>query len=746
MSAADKKNIMKGQFPVTGMMCAVCAGTVEKTVSSCPGVMEARVNFASAEISIEWNGRETDPEKIAEKVREAGYGMIVEDSVSKAIEEKEKAENRSYRIMKMKLIGSWALTIPVAVICMGGFHFPGMHLLLMFLTLAVMVFCGNRFYSSGLRNLAAGHPNMDTLVAISTLVSFLFSFFNTFYPDYFTSKGIPADLYYEAAAMIIAFVLTGKFLETRARKNTGTALKALIGLQPVIAMLKKRDGEFEEIPIEDVKTGDILLVRPGDRIPVDGVVSQGVSSVDESMLTGEPLGVEKTAGDKVSAGTINLTGSLEVEAKAVGKSTELSRIIECVRKAQGSKAPVQRLVDKISYIFVPTVILIAVLTFIIWLLAVPDSLHIALLTSISVLVIACPCALGLATPAAVMVGIGAGARKGILIREASALEQLVKVNLLAIDKTGTLTEGKPKVTDAFFLDTPDKKKLKAIMLLEEQSAHPLASAIKSWAEDQLSDKEGSQELKFDYLPGLGVKGSVDGIEYWIGNESLAASMGIVLPDSLKEKSDGWSREGAGTVFIGVGYTPAGVLKISDTLRPDSVAAISEIKAMGIRPVLLTGDKKSTAEYVAREVGIDDVRAELLPADKQKVIEELKNEGMIVAMAGDGINDSQALAEADLSIAMGGGSDIAMEVAQLTIVSGNLTFIPKAIRLSGETIRIIRQNLFWAFIYNVIGIPIAAGVFYPLWGWLLSPLIASAAMAFSSVCVVLNSLRLDKKKF
>ena len=734
----------KGIFPITGMMCAVCAGTVEKTVAQCPGVEKSQVNLAASEVTIEWNPGLTDPRQIAERVKEAGYGMIVEEDVARAVEEKERTEERSFRLMKRRLLLSWVLTIPVAAICMAGIHFPYMDLVLMVLTLTVMVVCGSQFYISGFRNLSKGHPNMDSLVAISTLVSFLFSFFNTLNPDFFASRGMPADLYYEAAAVIIAFVLTGKYMEMRARRNTGSALRALMGLQPTHALLKTAGGSFENVPIAEVRKGDILMVRPGDRIPVDGKVESGISSVDESMLTGEPAGVEKTVGSSVSAGTVNLSGSMEVMATEVGEATELSRIIDCVRKAQGSKAPVQRLVDRISAVFVPVVIAVAIATFIIWWLSGPQNFHIALLTSISVLVIACPCALGLATPAAVMVGIGRGARNGILIREATALEELAKINLLAIDKTGTLTEGKPKVTETYFTETPDSEMIKAIRLLEEKSSHPLAAAIAGWAAGK-NKTQGNEEISFTYHPGQGITGKVEGKAYWIGNESLGRSQGAEIPEKMASLALEWSREGAGIVFFGSGSDTKGVFKVTDIIREDAFSTVTELKRMGIECVLLTGDRRQTAEYVASQVGITEVEASLMPSDKERLIQKYKEKGRYVAMAGDGINDSQALAAANLSIAMGSGSDIAMEVAQLTLVSGKLSFIPQAIRLSSATLRIIKQNLFWAFIYNVIGIPLAAGLFYPLWGWLLSPIIASGAMAFSSVCVVLNSLRLDKIK-
>ena len=732
-------------FPVTGMMCASCAGTVEKTVRETPGVVSASVNLASSELAVEWDPARTSPERIAERVQGVGYGMIVADSAEKALAQKEKAEAESYRRMKRDLILAWVLTLPVAVICMAHIHFPYMNYVLMAMTLTVMAVCGRRFYTSGFRNLFRGHPNMDSLVAVSTLVSFLFSLFNTVFPGFFRAYDMPADLYYEAAAVIIAFVLTGKFLETRAKRSTGSAIRALMGLQPDEAQVEDAAGQVRTVRIAAVKPGDLVVIRPGDRVPIDGTVVSGVSAVDESMLTGEPAGVEKTAGCRVSAGTMNLSGSLRVEAAAVGAATELARIIRCVREAQGSKAPVQRLVVRISAVFVPTVIALSVLTFVLWMTLGGGNFPVALLTAVSVLVIACPCALGLATPTAIMVGIGRGARGGILIRDAQALEQLARVDLLAIDKTGTLTEGVPRVSESWLSDGADEDFLTALKVLEERSAHPLAAAIRDWASARLSGGTRSvpagEEPAFEYLPGLGIRGALSGRSWWIGNQKLGETVLGTLPEEFVRRAEAWSAEGAGVVFAGDGQGVIALFKVSDSVRADAGQTVRELHEAGIRTVLLTGDRARTAQHVASQVGISDVRADLLPADKQEIIRELKQAGHFVAMAGDGINDSQALAEADLSIAMGGGSDIAMEVAQLTVVSGRLAYIPQAIALSKATLRVIRQNLFWAFIYNLIGIPLAAGLFYPFRGWLLTPMVASAAMAFSSVCVVMNSLRL-----
>ncbi len=742
--------IKKATYPVTGMMCAVCAGTVEKTVAECPGVKDSSVNFASAEVSFSYDPSKVTPEEIAHAVSEAGYEMIIVNSAIEAVEEKEKAEHEQYVKMKRNLIIAWVLTIPLSVICMAHIHFPGNSWIQCLLALGVMVTSGRRFYVSGIRHLFSGRPDMDSLVAISTLVSFLFSLFNTITPQTLTSYGIPADLYYEAAAMIIAFVSTGKFMELRARRNTGTAIRALMGLQPSEALLMLPDGTVKSVKIDDIKRGDMISVRPGDRIPVDGVVMAGHSVVDESMLTGEPEGVEKTEDSKVTAGTLNTNGTLTVKATEVGAGTELARIIECVREAQGSKAPVQRLVDKISGIFVPTVISLSIITFIVWICFGKGYLPMAILAAVSVLVIACPCALGLATPTAVIAGIGRGAREGILIREAAALERLSKITVLAIDKTGTLTEGKPRVTTVYPSDIPsaNPELIDAVYSLELKSAHPLAGAITEWCEQQgKGAKSADQNLTtFDYLPGKGIIGEIGGKRFWIGNEALGKSEGAKIPEPMRQEIEAWASEGAGIVIAGDGEKALVAFKVADTLRKDAPEAIAALKADGIKPVLITGDRMATARHIAEAVGIDEIVADALPGDKQAAIIRLKEQGEIVGMAGDGINDSQALAEADVSIAMGGGSDIAIEVAQLTIVSGKLIYIPRAVRLSSATLRIIKENLFWAFVYNTAGIPVAAGVLYPLWGLWLSPMAASAAMAFSSVCVVLNSLRLNRLRY
>lgn len=738
ISVSDNK-LRRSTFPVTGMMCAVCAGTVERTVNGLPGVDCASVNFATSSINITWNPDEISPDEIASKVSDAGYGMIVESSARRAVERQEQEEKRTYSRLKIKVAFAWVITIPLMALCMMNFHFPGMQWVICLLALAVMIGCGGGFYKKGFRNLFSGNASMESLVALSTLVSFLFSLFNTLFPEYWTSKGIPANLYYEASAMIIAFVLTGKLMEQRARHSTGAALRALMSLQPGIAHVRKEDGSVMDVSVSDLLVDDCMIVRPGERIPADGIVLSGNSGVDESMLTGESLAVEKKPGDKVVAGTLNLSGAIEVKAERVGEETELARIIRNVREAQGSKAPVQRLVDKVSRVFVPVVLGLSLLTFAIWTAIDASDISLGVMAAVSVLVIACPCALGLATPTAIMVGIGCGARRNILIKDATALEKLSKVNILCIDKTGTLTEGVPRVVDVVSTESLSESFLVALASLEIKSSHPLADAIVKWTEKEKIVPEECEE--FTYIAGKGIIGTVGGAKYWIGSEKLAGECGASIDPESGAAIDRWLSEGAGIVLAGEMGKFVAAFKVTDVLKEDAARTVTGLRELGVETVLLTGDNPATAAHVASLIGITKVEAGFLPDDKQKYISKMKREGKVVAMVGDGINDSQALAEADVSVAIGSGSEIAIETAQLTLTGNKLSNLPEAFRLSSKTLRIIKENLFWAFIYNILGIPLAAGVLYPAFGILLSPMVASAAMAVSSVCVVCNSLRI-----
>lgn len=729
-------------FPVIGMMCAVCAGTVEKTIKSLPGVKYVSVNYATAEASVTWNPDEISPEEMMHAVADAGYEMIITQAAAEAAREQEEAERRTYLTIKKRMIAAWCATLPLAGLCMLPFHFlhfKGAEWVMCALAAFVIIFCGRDFFSRGMKSALHKAPTMDTLVMVSTTASFLFSLYNSVFHNMETEARSMPDLYYEGAAMIIAFVLTGKFMESRSRRNTGLAIKALMTLQPESTLLCAPDGKIEKVDISKIKPGDVVICRPGERIPVDGTITEGSSAVDESMLTGEPIAVEKSIHSEVKAGTLNTTGSLHIITLKAGNDTTLARIIDAVRHAQASKAPVQRLVDKVSSIFVPVVCAVSLLTFIIWwIFRGEGSLDIAVLTGVSVLVIACPCALGLATPTALTVGIGRGARAGILIKDATALETLAKVNVLAIDKTGTLTEGLPKVTDTILSPNADESDLMAIAALEQESEHPLASAIVAIADNSVVKPPVD---RFQYFPGRGIEGDINGKTYCVGSPSFIESKGSVIPEEIKS----WLSEGAGVVTACIGDRFIAAFRIADSLRAGAAKTVAELQHRGIRVVLLTGDARPTAIHIAGKAGITDVEAQMLPSDKETKIRSLEKDGNIVAMAGDGINDSQALAAADVSIAMGTGSDIAIETASLSIVKGDLEDIPRAINLSKATIKVIRENLFWAFIYNVIGIPLAAGVLFPGFGILLSPMIASAAMAASSVCVVTNSLRLRNVK-
>lgn len=736
---------MKETFPVEGMMCAVCAGAVEKAASGVTGVKEASVNFAASSLTVVWDPALAGISQIARAVGKAGYVLIAENSLEESIARADRDQAEEWRRMKRRLALSWILTIPLSVICMGGFNWDGMQWIMAVMSVVVMAVCGRKFYVSGFRSLTRGAPNMDTLVAVSTVVSFLFSLFNTLFPEFWTSRGLPADLYYEASAMIISFVLTGKTLELRARRQTGQALRALMGLQPSEAFVREKNGGIRECAVSDLRPDDIVVVRPGDRVPVDGTVVAGHTSVDESMLTGEPRQVEKNAGAFIWAGTINGNGTVDVRCDAVGATTELSRIIDSVRSAQGSKAPVQRLVDRVAAVFVPVVMTISLLTFCMWFFVDREMLSTGIVAAVSVLVIACPCALGLATPTALMVGIGRGARNGLLIKDAQALETLASVNVIAIDKTGTLTEGHPEVVETIEV-LPEASSVgfrEILYYIESKSSHPLASAICSALSDIAAGEtpvSGSWDM--EYIPGMGITASNGQMTVWAGSAALMERMNA-SPDApavagIRRLED----RGAGLVFAGTDNRLTVVYGVEDRLREDARSTVERLRKDRIGIILLTGDSQSPAGRVAEEAGILDVEAGCMPDRKKEIIKRLKDEGKCVAMVGDGINDSEALAEADVAIAMGSGSDIAIDVAGLTLVGGRLGDLPKAISLSKVTRRVIRENLFWAFIYNIVGIPLAAGVLWSSTGWLLSPMVASAAMALSSVCVVCNSLRLN----
>ncbi len=718
------------------MTCASCATSVESIVAAQKGVVNSSVNYANSNLQVEYNSSETNPDKFRQAVRSIGYDLVIEESgdSSKMLEEKQRQQ---LQILKRNTIWSVALSIPLVVIGMFFMDMPYANYIMWALATPVIIIFGKKFFINAYNQAKHRKANMDTLVALSTGIAYAFSVFNTLNPEFWHSRGLHAHVYFEAAAVVIAFILLGKLLEERAKASTSSAIKKLIGLQPKTVMLVTSSGAYIEIPIEEVEAGNLLLVKPGEKIPVDGVVDSGKSYVDESLISGEPVPVLKTKNEKVFAGTINQKGSFNFKAEKVGSDTLLAQIIRMVEEAQGSKAPVQKMVDKIAGIFVPVVIGIAILSFIAWIvLGGENGLTHGLLALVTVLVIACPCALGLATPTALMVGLGKGAEHGILIRDAQALETSYKVNAIVLDKTGTITEGRPAVSEIKWNNATAEHK-NILYSLELASEHPLAEAIV----EALKDQKPIRLENIESVTGAGIKAIYNSHKYIAGTEKLLSQYNIKTDQQLTE----WSiekRSKANTVVYFADSTRViGAIAIADRIKETSSKAVKELRSMGMEVYMFTGDNQQTANAVAHEVGITEYKAEALPQDKFDFVKKLQAEGKIVAMVGDGINDSQALAQADVSIAMGKGSDIAMDVAKMTLMSSDLSKIPSAFRLSKKTVQTIRQNLFWAFIYNLVGIPIAAGLLYPINGFLLNPMIAGAAMALSSVSVVANSLRL-----
>lgn len=731
---------VKNNFPVTGMSCASCAVSVESMLKSQPGVASASVNFAASSVWVEYNPEITNPKTFREVIQSIGYDLIFDE---READQQEEIKQHESVVLKRKTIFSAILTLPVVVIGMFLMNFPFANWIMLVLSTPVVFWFGRSFFVTAFKQLKHGKTNMDTLVALSTGIAYFFSLFNTIFPHFLMYGDHHPPVYFEASAVIIVFILLGRMLEERAKANTSSAIKKLMGLQAETVTMLETDGTESIQPVSMVQIGHKLRVKPGERIPVDGVLLEGTSFVDESSITGEPLPVEKLSGHSVFAGTINQKGSFVMEAQKVGSETLLARIIRMVQEAQGSKPPVQKLVDKVASVFVPVVISISILSFATWMiLGGENALPQALLTMVSVLIIACPCALGLATPTAIMVGIGRGAELGILIKDADGLELAHRIDTLVLDKTGTITEGKPMVTD-FLWKSEDSEVLKSILLsIESQSEHPLAEAISGVLRD-----EGAQTVSvghFESKTGRGVLATVQDSKYAVGNELLMAESEISLTLEDKETAGSLQEQAKTVLFFGGEGQVLAIIAITDPIKASSAAAIEKLKRSGIEVHMLTGDNEHTAHSVAKQTGIDIYKAGCLPEDKAEYIKNLQQQGKVVAMAGDGINDSHAMAQADVSIAMGSGSDIAMDVAKMTIVSSRLESISSAIELSKQTIRTIRQNLFWAFIYNIIGIPIAAGLLYPFTGFMLNPMIAGAAMAMSSVSVVSNSLRLKFK--
>ena len=733
--------ITKKVYPVMGMHCAACANNVEKIVKKQEGVEDASVNLAAAVLTVDFNSDVVSPEQLKDAVMKIGFDLIIDEDNS--MEEQEEAEHSYYEQLQRKTVVAWIFALPVAFMGMFFMDFPGINWWMLVLSLPVLFYSGHAFYVNAWKQAKHFTSNMDTLVALSTSIAFLFSLFNTLYPRFWYEQGLEPHVYYEAATVIIAFVLVGKLMEEKAKGKTSMAIRKLMGLQPKTARIL-RDGKEEDILISELKKGDKVSVRPGERVPVDGLIVEGDTFIDESMISGEPIPVEKKLNDKVLAGTINQNGAFVMSAEKVGRETVLAQIIRMVQEAQGSKAPVQRIVDKVTAVFVPTVLAIAILTFIVWMIVGGvDDFSYAMLSAVSVLVIACPCALGLATPTALMVGIGKGAEAHILIKDAVALEQMRKVDTVVLYKTGTVTEGRPTVT-GWLHDAGWVNEHKGILYAAElKSEHPLALAIV----EELK-KDGNKPAiidSFESRTGRGIVVTRGGKTYWAGSHRLLNDFGAKVSDLLKSMVEEYERSGKSLVYFGEESTLLAVIVISDKVKPTSIQAVKQMQAEGKYVVLLTGDGHLTAQNVAGEINANRFIAEALPDDKENVIKELQREGRVVAMVGDGINDSQALARADVSIAMGKGTDIAMDVAMVTLMTSDLLLLPKAFKLSRKTVRLIHQNLFWAFIYNLIGIPIAAGILFPMYGILLNPMIASAAMACSSVSVVLNSLSLNWRK-
>ena len=735
----EKGKNIKNTYPVLGMSCASCAARVDKTLNGLPGVYQATVNYATAVAQVEYNPEICSDATLQSAVQDAGYDLLV-DTGEDAADKAEEIRLTRYRKIKRRTVAALLLSLPVMVISMFFEDISSLKYVLWILATPVVFGLGREFYINAWRQLKHGTSNMDTLVAVSTGIAYTFSVFNLLFPDFWFSRGIEPHIYFEAASVIIAFILLGRLLEERAKQNTSSAIKKLIGLQPKTVIIIV-DSDERTVPITAVQKGDTILVKPGERIAVDGVVVTGESYVDESMLNGEPVPMHKQSGEKVFAGTINQKGTFRFIADKIGSDTMLAQIIRMVQDAQGSKAPVQKLVDRIARFFVPAIISISIIAFVAWIFLAPtNGFTNGLLAMVTVLIIACPCALGLATPTAIMVGIGKGAEKGILIKDAQSLEIAPKIDTIILDKTGTITAGHPIVIESLWENGFEHSR-KILYSLEKLSEHPLSDAVDNTLQNE---KEISID-KFENVPGKGVKGVVGSQTYYAGSLSLLNDNHITIASHLQELANKWTQEAKTLVWFADSTQAIAAIALTDEIKQTSAQAISQLQEMGVEVHMLTGDNAISAQAISRKVGINHYKAGVLPNEKAQFIKELQANGKKVGMVGDGINDSAALAQANLSIAMGQGSDIAVDTAMATILSSDLLKIPETIRLSQLTIKTIYQNLFWAFIYNLIGIPIAAGIFYSVNGFLLNPMWASAAMAFSSVSVVLNSLRLKRKR-
>ena len=741
------------EYIIEGMSCASCAMTIENAVSKIPGVDKASVNLATEIMTVEANDSVT-PEDIAKVVDGVGYSARPRGkSVEEELEEKNEKKEAHLREMKRNLTISAIFAVPLLFIAMAdmvGIPMPAFlspmqspvsYALIQLALVLPIIWLGRRFFVDGFKALSKGHPNMDSLVALGTSAAFLYSLYGT----YHVLEGhahFAMNLYYESAGVILTLITLGKYFEDVSKGKTSMAIQTLVGLAPKMATVL-RDGQEVEVPVEEVQVGDLIRVKPGEKVPVDGVVTEGNSTVDESMLTGESIPVSKAVGDEVIGASLNKTGSFILKATKIGKDTALSQIIQLVEQAQGSKAPIAKLADKVSGVFVPIVIVLALVSGLAWYFLGQESWVFALTITISVLVIACPCALGLATPTAIMVGTGKGAENGILLKSGEALEEANHVNMVVFDKTGTITNGTPVVTDVVTADNTDADALiRLAASLEVASEHPLGEAIVAKAKEQGAAFD--EVTNFEAIPGFGIKGHVGETLVFLGNEKWMRENGLANVE-MNEKANSFAEQGKTPLYIGYNDAVQGLIVVADTVKESSARAIQTLHEMGIQVAMMTGDHERTAQAIAAEVGIDRVFSEVLPQDKANYVSKLQEEGYIVAMVGDGINDAPALAQAQVGIAIGTGTDVAIESADAVLMKSDLMDVPAMLKLSRATIRNIKENLFWAFAYNIIGIPFAMGVLHLFGGPLLNPMIAGAAMSFSSVSVVLNALRLKRWK-
>ena len=748
-------------YKIKGMHCASCASIIEKTFKKVDGVDVAEANYGNESVKVSFDETKTSPENLSQKIEPLGYSLVTEgakEKLSDISEMRAKVISAiplaviSVFVMSWEILGKYGLVPEMSFTVEEFFH----HLMPLFATYILFV-VGKPYLLGFYRFLRYGKANMDTLIGIGTSAAFLYSFAVTALEDVLKPFVNVDATYYDVTIIVITFIALGKYLEARSKLKTGDAIEKLLNLQAKTALVVRDEKEIE-IPISQVVHGDLIVVKPGAKIPVDGIITEGRSFVDESMVTGEPMPVGKEVGDSVVAATLNKTGSFTFKATKVGGETLLAQIIKMVEEAQGSRAPIQALADKISGIFVPVVLIISFITFLVWLLlgtqyfGFSQALSYGLVSFVGILVIACPCALGLATPTAIIVGVGKGAKEGILIKDAATLEKLHKVNTVVVDKTGTITVGKPTLVDIEILakevghraplmsDLGEQEFISILSSLEKKSEHPIAEAILNYSLEKNIKIENVSN--FESISGKGLKGVINGTEYFVGNVKLMQDLGLSFDSAKLEQ---YTTQGKTPVLLATAEKVLGFVAVADEIKAESKKAISDLHKLGIKVVMLTGDDEKAAKYMASLVGIDDVVAHVLPADKLSKIKKLQEEGRVVAMAGDGVNDAPALAQADVGIAMGTGTDVAIESAGITLLHGDISKLVKAIRLSKITMRGIKQNLFWAFIYNIVGIPLAAGLFYPIFGWLLSPVFAGFAMAISSVSVVGNSLRIKSKK-